>query len=102
LKTCTYCGAQNEDTAAVCAVCATQLLAVDSSTPQPFLRVFSDPVARFRIVVILSTVCYLLYLFGPWVFWRNLSDETYNARPLKNGFGECERSFGEFKFDEAG
>jgi hypothetical protein len=29
--------------------------------------------------------------------WR-----LYKLRPLKNGFGECERSFGEFKFDEAG
>jgi zinc-ribbon domain len=79
LKTCTYCGAQNEDTATVCAVCATELVALDSAAERPFVPLYRDPVARFRIVLILSTICYLLYLFGPWVFWRNLSEETYDG-----------------------
>ena len=77
LKTCTYCGAQDNDDALVCTTCGTQF--VDSKTPQPFLGVYRDPVARFRILLVLGTICFLLLLVGPWVFWRDLSEETYDG-----------------------
>jgi hypothetical protein len=31
----------------------------------------------FRGLVIASTVCYLLVVFSPWLFWQGVSQETY-------------------------
>jgi hypothetical protein len=37
---------------------------------------YLDPVSRFRVLVVLSSLCYVLLLVGPWVFWSNLSREA--------------------------
>jgi hypothetical protein len=44
----------------------------------------------------------MLNFHAGYVSWTGVPRRLYELRPLKNGFGECERSFGEFKFDEAG
>jgi len=79
LKTCTYCGLTNKDDVTVCAQCGTEFAKaapVDKTPTVPFYR---DPIARFRMLVVLSAICWVLLLIGPWVFWRDLSDETYDG-----------------------
>jgi hypothetical protein len=29
--------------------------------------------------VVLSTICFILLVIGPWIFWRDLSQETYDG-----------------------
>jgi hypothetical protein len=86
LKTCTYCGLANKDDVTVCAQCGTefgQAAPVDKTPTVPFYR---DPIARFRMLVVLSVICSVLLLIGPWVFWRDLSDETSDGLSWR-GFG---------------
>jgi hypothetical protein len=40
---------------------------------------YLDPVSRFRVILVVGLISYLLYVAGAWVFWRNLPGETANA-----------------------
>lgn len=86
MKTCAYCGQANDDTALVCAGCGTGEFKTTGEHPRktaafvPAFREFlADDVKVFRTLVLVSTVSYLLFLFGGWIFWRDISEETYSG-----------------------
>jgi hypothetical protein len=77
LKICTYCGVANKEDVTVCAQCGTQLVMAAPVDETPAVQFYRNPIARFRMLVVLSIICSILLLIGPWVFWRGVSDETY-------------------------
>ena len=77
MKRCTYCGTENDETAQACSQCGSDFRASTRRfTVQDF---YLDPVSRFRVIVVAGLICYLLYAVGPWVLWRNLSQQTYDG-----------------------
>ena len=86
LKTCTYCGLANKDDVMVCAQCGTEFGKAAPADETPTVPFYRDPIARFRMLVVLSAICSVLLLIGPWVFWRDVSDETYDGLSWR-GFG---------------
>lgn len=38
-----------------------------------------DPVSRFRVVLVVGLISYLLNIAGAWVFWRNLPGDAADA-----------------------
>jgi hypothetical protein len=79
LKICTYCGGESEEAAAVCARCGEEFGVADSIGEVSVVPIYRDPVARFRMLVAVSTICYMLTLIGPWIFWRNVSEQTHDV-----------------------
>jgi ribosomal protein L40E len=79
LKTCTYCGAENDDAASVCLRCGSDSTGRIQARRFSARTLYVDPVSRFRVIVVVGLVSYLVTVFGPWVLWRDLSNDTYDA-----------------------
>jgi hypothetical protein len=58
------------------------------ATPSGFRlqHLYLDAVSRFRVILVVGLICYLLYVAGIWVFWRNLSADMADAVGW-SGFG---------------
>jgi hypothetical protein len=91
LKPCAYCGKENEDLAAFCAECGTTEFKLPPATapglPSPpppqeqwTLRDgFTDPVQLFRVLIIASTLSYIIWFFQHYLFGRLVSQEVWDA-----------------------
>lgn len=96
MKTCAYCGKENEDGAVACAECGTSgfKVAAEPSSPPPLLSTYSnpaqafsalirgllaDPPLLFRALVILSTSTYVLWFLFLSVFSRAISPGVWDA-----------------------
>lgn len=84
MKSCAYCGKENDNVAAACAECGTAFAKEPQSagateTEIRWREIFTDPVRLFRALVIISTITYLIwffqFLFGGWL----ISQRTWDA-----------------------
>jgi hypothetical protein len=84
MKSCAYCGRGNDNGAAVCAECGTefaaQLQSADNMESEIRVRqILADPVRLFRVVVLVSTIAYLVWFFHLLLGSRLISDGTRDA-----------------------
>jgi hypothetical protein len=83
MKSCAYCGRENDDEAAVCVECGTKFAAVsetgDTESQVRLREIPADPVRLFRALVLTSTGTYLLLFFEPLLGRRLISSDTRNA-----------------------
>jgi len=79
VKTCSYCGAGTDDSTSVCSQCGSTFSG--GAAQREFIRrhLYLDPVSRFRVILVVGLISYLLNIAGIWVFWRNLSGDTADA-----------------------
>jgi hypothetical protein len=91
MKTCAYCGKENEDAAEVCAGCHTnefkkptdspvkQHDAKDAPADIRLRDVLTDPTRLFRALVVLSTATYAIWYFQLLLAGRFISERTWDA-----------------------
>jgi hypothetical protein len=91
MKSCAYCGKENDDTAVACGECGTSEFKGDptvekgpppvaaSESPSRWRDLLSDPARRFKAVVIVATVANLLWFFQFRLWGRLISRGTYEA-----------------------
>jgi hypothetical protein len=79
VKTCSYCGAGTEDTASACSQCGITFSGHASQRAFILRHLYLDPDSRFRVILVVGLVSYLLNIAGAWVLWRNLPGDTADA-----------------------
>jgi hypothetical protein len=79
VRTCSYCGAGTDDTASVCSQCGGTFSSSASQREFKLRHLYLDPVSRFRVILVVGLISYLLNIAGAWVFWRDLPVDTANA-----------------------
>ena len=84
MKPCSYCGKDNEDGSVTCAECGTEFSSQPGSVGDPekqirFQQILADPVRLFRVLVVVSTVTYVIWYFQLQVGAGMLSEETWGA-----------------------
>jgi hypothetical protein len=91
MKTCVYCGKDNDDAAVACTGCGTSEFrtAAASDLEQSGTKsvenggqlreILTDPARLFRVLIIVSTTAYVIWFFELPVCWRLISSETRAA-----------------------